>query len=92
MVIFSTSEISPLYLRFPYLHTVLLVSPVVVCHRYGICWWLVKLESWCWHCVTVIRVEQVMLYLCLVMDHIFVLCSNSLSESEEPPCSVTLIR
>lgn len=33
-----------------------------------------------------------MLYLRLVMDHIFVLCSNSLSDAEEPPCSVTLIR
>lgn len=64
----------------------------IVCHRYSKYWWLVKLESWCWHFVTVIRVEQVMLYLSLVMDHIIVLFSNSLPGAEEPPCSVTLIR
>lgn len=33
-----------------------------------------------------------MLYLSLVMDHIYVLCSNSLSNAEEPPSPVTLIR
>lgn len=33
-----------------------------------------------------------MLYLCLVMDHISVVCSNSPPDAEEPPCSVTLIR
>lgn len=45
----------------------------------------------CWHFVTVIEVEQVMLYLSLVMDHIFMLFSNSLPGAEEPPCAVTLI-
>lgn len=63
-----------------------------VCHRCSEGWWLVKLESWRRHFVTVIKVEQVMLYLSLVMDHIFVLFSNSLPGAEEPPCSVTLIR
>lgn len=67
-------------------------EPSGMCHCYSERWWLVKLETWCCLCVTVIRVEQVTLYLCLVMDHIFVLCSNSLSDAEEPPCSVTLIR
>lgn len=65
----------------------------IVCHSYSkYWWWLVKLESWCQHFVTVIRVEQVMLYLSLAMDHIIVLFSNSLPGAEEPPCSVTLIR
>ena len=59
-----------------------------MCHRRRKCWWLVKLGSWSRRCGTVIRREQVMLYL----SRIFTLCSNSLSDAEEPSCSVTLIK